>query len=727
MAPRWPQVNNGPEHMNEHATYLREACNQLQAVDRGKQNQVPWNIVQPYIASTIALIGKVLQQPAMSEILQQIQDAAKCTQNIQRDITVIKSSVGLSTTPLNAANFSGGRATTASWAQVAAQAKGSPFPPPPVPQGVRTTTTQSTVTAYKDRVVTVKLKDHGIAQRYRTHPAAWAKLQVETSIHGNVATKSVKVVAAHQLKSGDIQIFTSTTAEATQLKENKGWIRGLGEQAELIVPTCGVIVHGISTNSINIKDQKATIQQILADNYTVIPSTEISYVGWLTKESTLKRASSIVVEFTDPEMANAIIYAGMVWDGHIHQCQLYDRACRVKQCFRCYNYGHIGTQCNASQICGYCAEQHETKHCKQKGVEGFTPRCAVCKGAHTAWSNACPARKKEMGRVEQAKQTRSIYWHVPSKEDTTQPRTYNTRNTNGAQEVRIPATVIPAQATTQRPAANTSVDTEPQTLPSANRLADPRSIAQEPPQAQIPTRTQTPFEATSTRTSVALSIEENWATPAMQQEPTQQLDPLIDPQIQATEESFSRTPVLEDGQPQPSLYPLDGIEGAFAMQDADTWLDNMVSNDSEWIYNSAEAAPSPPTSMATDTRTALGKIYKGCRCPSHQEIYSDWPTHNAELTIAQCMKICVYCGRDFLTAAELRKHMKKIKYAERNLGICQETRGKGSSTTPAWTPRHHTETPIPRSDSEPLVLPPDARTTRSQSVTNSANGIPRLW
>jgi hypothetical protein len=147
MAPRWPQVNNGPEHINEHATYLREACNQLQAVDRGRQNQVPWNIVQPYIASTIALIGKVLRQPAMSEILQQIQDAAKCTQNIQRDITVIKSSVGLSTTPLNATNFSGGRATTVDWAQVAAQAKGSPLPPPPVPQGMHTTKTQPTVTA----------------------------------------------------------------------------------------------------------------------------------------------------------------------------------------------------------------------------------------------------------------------------------------------------------------------------------------------------------------------------------------------------------------------------------------------------------------------------------------------------------------------------------------------------------------------------------------------------
>jgi precorrin-4 methylase len=177
---------------------------------------------------------------------------------------------------------------------------------------VRAAKTQPTVTAYKDRVVTVKLKDHGVTQRFRTLSATRIRHQVETSIRNNKATKLVKVVAAHQLKSGDIQIFTSTTAEATQLKENRGWIGGLGEHAELIVPSYRVIVHGISTNSINIKDQKATIQQILADNYTVIPKADISYVGWLTKESTLKRASSIVVEFTDPEIANAIIYTRMV-------------------------------------------------------------------------------------------------------------------------------------------------------------------------------------------------------------------------------------------------------------------------------------------------------------------------------------------------------------------------------------------------------------------------------
>jgi hypothetical protein len=41
-----------------------------------------------------------------------------------------------------------------------------------------------------------------------------------------------------------------------------------------------------------------------------------------------------------------------------------------------------------------------------------------------AWSNACPARRKEMRRVEQAKEIRSVYWHVPLREKTAKPETY---------------------------------------------------------------------------------------------------------------------------------------------------------------------------------------------------------------------------------------------------------------------------------------------------------------
>lgn len=145
------------------------------------------------------------------------------------------------------------------------------------------------------------------------------------------------------------------------------------------------------------------------------------------------------------------------------------------------------------------------------------------------------------------------------------------------------------------------------------------------------------------------------------------------------------------------------------------------------MHDTVETVGSPLTSLATDTRTAKGTVYKGCKCPSHQEIYNTWPLRNAELTIAQCMKVCIYCGSDFVSAAELRKHLKRLKYAKRNLSVCLETRGKNSSTTPSWTPIPSTTHSNHRSDSEPLVRASNARITRSRSLTHGTNGPPHVW
>ena len=50
----------------------------------------------------------------------------------------------------------------------------------------------------------------------------------------------------------------------------------------------------------------------------MIPKVEIAYVGWLTKEFTHKYTSSIMLEFIDLEIANAIIYAGIVWNSKVY-------------------------------------------------------------------------------------------------------------------------------------------------------------------------------------------------------------------------------------------------------------------------------------------------------------------------------------------------------------------------------------------------------------------------
>ena len=132
---------------------------------------------------------------------------------------------------------------------------------------------------------------------------------------------------------------------------------------------------------------------------------------------------------------------------------------------------------------------------------------------------------------------------------------------------------------------------------------------------------------TGTHTAAAVSVEEDWATPATQQAPAQQqVDPPFVPHLRVTEESNLPARASEDNQHQPYLHPVDGTDGVFDIQDAEDWLNNMVDIDNEWLPHMAEDEASLPTSKATDPHTVQWNIGRDCRCPSHQELYNDWPT-----------------------------------------------------------------------------------------------------
>lgn len=105
---------------------------------------------------------------------------------------------------------------------------------------------------------------------------------------------------------------------------------------------------------------------------------------------------------------------------------------------------------------------------------------------------------------------------------------------------------------------------------------------------------------------------------------------------------------------------------------------------------------------------------------SHQGIYDDWPEYDAELTIAQCMKTCVYCSNFFRSASELRRHLRTNKYARKNLRVHREEPGKLNPTTPSWTPRVKI-IDSDQSSIESIYQPSNTRRTRSQTKTDGAN------
>jgi hypothetical protein len=96
------------------------------------------------------------------------------------------------------------------------------------------------------------------------------------------------------------------------------------------------------------------------------------------------------------------------------QSERYERKCRLKQCFQCQKYGHIGTQCKAAKTCGYCAQQHSTWECPTKMDRESARKCAVCHGAHEAWNQECPTRMEELAKVKGALASRPKYYATPT-------------------------------------------------------------------------------------------------------------------------------------------------------------------------------------------------------------------------------------------------------------------------------------------------------------------------
>lgn len=265
------------------------------------------------------------------------------------------------------------------------------------------------------REVTVNIRDPITIQSLRAMNSRVLNAHVERAIQssGNENIASIKIMSSNQLKSGDLSIRATGSREAQMLRAHTGdWVHRIGAGASDRNPTYGVLAHGIRTSTMDMDKFEDVRENILHDNRPFIPNAEIKYIGWLTRTVPTKSASSVVIEFTKAEDANKIIDEGLVWQGELFQCERYEKQCRLKQCFNCQKYGHIGTQCRTTKACGYCAQEHSSRDCPAKDERSGPRKCAVCRGEHEAWSQQCSVRKEELAKAKIAYMNRPQYHPV---------------------------------------------------------------------------------------------------------------------------------------------------------------------------------------------------------------------------------------------------------------------------------------------------------------------------
>jgi len=438
---KWPQVGICPLNTTEHAAQIKHDALELKAYlnrDKTKKPNVPYTVAMKLLNSCSEFAEKVLSQPQLGDLVADITGACRDMATTRDHVSTMKNEIhtffqkGAKSSAESSATS--GFRRTRGWA---ADAAAAPYPPsqasPPStlfqlpstvgsasntsPNAQQTTTIKTLdTTTQEDRSFIVKINDPKHADTLRrSHVELLKRVNDALSKSGRQEINKLKMLAAKQLKSGDVKITARTIGDAGMaLSCASHWVKALGAKATPVIPTYGVIVHGIPVKSMQLHSeelQEEMAKIIVADNASTIPEMEITHIGWLSRKAEYKPCSSVVIEFTYAATANLTILKSLIWKGEVYGVERYDRSCRMKQCFRCHKYGHVGPQCLAeTEKCGRCAQNHSSKDCPDpKNI-----KCAACGGKHDAKDPICPERKKELERVREAKANSPRFWPVPA-------------------------------------------------------------------------------------------------------------------------------------------------------------------------------------------------------------------------------------------------------------------------------------------------------------------------
>ena len=214
--------------------------------------------------------------------------------------------------------------------------------------------------------------------------------------------QDINIRAVTKLPSGDVAIQTRNLEETLKLKGNSNWVTNLyGPEAIAVAKTYPMLIHThkmdlfrskeLATFRIAIKQWNGGLEPI---HVAPLQPGREGDVG------------ALIMTFRTMKEANEAKDNGIVIAGKMHTAEVYNRDCRIKQCFNCYKYGHLSTRCTNKTSCGRCAHSHETPmrgKPQPECLDSHPDKCVNCGQGHTSYSKACPHRQREYERIKIAR------------------------------------------------------------------------------------------------------------------------------------------------------------------------------------------------------------------------------------------------------------------------------------------------------------------------------------
>uniref|UniRef100_A0A5K1K5Y1 Probable 3-oxoacyl-[acyl-carrier-protein] reductase oxidoreductase (EC) n=1 Tax=Ganoderma boninense TaxID=34458 RepID=A0A5K1K5Y1_9APHY len=217
----------------------------------------------------------------------------------------------------------------------------------------------------------------------------------------------LRVRAVAKLRNGNIRIMWHNQDERDTARTNdEEWLPELSRKLEVFYSSYRVVVHGVPTtfNLDNDACRKEAAKTVVRENSYLGEEQwavdVLDDVRWMSRHSdhrSHKSHSSMILFFSEPELANLAIKNGIAIEGRLLRAERFRSL--PTQCYNCHRFGHIAHYCKSSSTCGLCAGAHATSACSCPSENACTdaaqckhtqPKCALCKGPHRATSRDCP-------------------------------------------------------------------------------------------------------------------------------------------------------------------------------------------------------------------------------------------------------------------------------------------------------------------------------------------------
>jgi len=129
------------------------------------------------------------------------------------------------------------------------------------------------------------------------------------------------------------------------------------------VKTYLIIVYKVKKTAVKPKNEQKTVGSLKKQNTLFYLKFKIYKAAWpKAAVQSNKIYELIILKLSSAKKANLVIKKELVKKYDIKTCELFDKSCRIIQCFNYQRYNYIKKTCKKRITCGFYTKNHSIKN-----------------------------------------------------------------------------------------------------------------------------------------------------------------------------------------------------------------------------------------------------------------------------------------------------------------------------------------------------------------------------